>query len=550
MNATVRERLIRANQKFLLAIVSYDEESHDNFSQEWSQLAHDIENIKATGRLDDDTALLLFKVSRAIESTTLCMLECMAISQESLTRSIGDVIQDIPFDDPSTASLHSQAIAPHHLLFSDPPSSKTPKILGQKTLLDSYAYCWLMQNIHDPYPDSVQTRIISDASGASVAQVEHWFQEVRDSIGWSKLSHKFFASSVTATVAAARRIFLEYDKDVSFEIVFAFKAAKAYAETLFLDPSHVQGKDVDTRHVQTVQTTPAFRAPQEPLSNLSDSDESEEDTTPPPSIAGCKRPLSEDVLISQVTDLVRPQKRRRCVFKFCFSRSLKLKPVVRTWSISLPRASEPKCPIPLPSVLTSEQTIPYISVAPVSSFPFSHPSSQTSPEYSSEPSPSISQKRGCVEDTLEGAEGSIPTHVPVNGIRKRRLSQCVSLAPSKRQCRPFIPSKQYSDTNPLFDGCGDLSPSQDRSTGPNEFLQPMLRDPVDSDNPVSLGVFDWNSISDPLTETTSSMCMWSTLPLSNPSSSARLLYYRATGSGLCSSLGSRISAPRTSRSCA
>lgn len=516
----MRERLIRANQQFLLAIVSDDEESHDNFSQEWSQLAHDIENIKATGRLDDYTALLLFKVSRAIESTTLCMLECMAISQESLTRSIGDFIQDIPFDDPSIASLHSQAIPPRHLLFSDPSSSKTPNILGQQTLLDSHAYCWLMRNMHDPYPNSVQTRILSDASGASVAQVEHWFQEVRESIGWSKLSHKFFAGSVTATVAAARRVFLECDRDVSFEIVFAFKAAKAYAETLFLDPSHVQGKGVDTGHVQTAQTTAAFRALQEPLSDLSDSDESEEDTSPPPSIAGCKRSLSEDVLISQVADLVRPQKRRRCVFKFCFSRSLKLKPVVRTRSFSLPRASEPKCPIPLPSML-SEQTIPYISVTPVSSFSSSYPSSQTSPASSSEPSPSVSQKRECIDDSLGGAEGSTLTHVSAHGIRKRRLSQCVSPAPFKRQCR--IPSKQYSDMNPPFDGCGDLSPSQDKSTGPDEFPQPMLQVPIDSDNPVRLGVFDWNSISDPLAETTSSMCMWSTLPLSNTSSSTRLL---------------------------
>ena len=519
MNATLRERLIRAEQQFLLAVVSNDEESLEVFFQEWSQLGRDAVNSKAAGLLVDDAALLLSEVSQAIENLTFCMLESGVISQESLTRSIGDVIQDTPFDDPSIASLHFQAIAPRHLLFSDPPSSKNPKILGQQSLLDSHAYCWLMRNMHEPYPNSVQTRIISDVSGASVAQVEHWFQEVRDSIGWSKLSHKFFASSVTATVAAARRVFLECDKNVSFEIVFAFKAAKAYAETLFLDPSHVQGKDVDTGHVQTAQTTAAFRAPQGPLSDLSDSDESEEDTTPPPSIAGCKRPLSEDVLISQVADLVRPQKRRRCVSKFCSSRSLKLKPVVRTWFISLPRASEPKSPNPLPSVLTSEPTIPYISVAPVSSFPSSHPSSQTSQESSSEPSPSISQKRGCVEDTLEGTEGSIPTHVSVNGIRKRRLSQCVSLAPSKRQCRPFIPSK-HSDTNPPFDGCGDLSPSQDRSTGSNEFVQPMLRDPVDSDNPVSLGVFDWNSISDPLAETT---CMWSTLPLSNPSSFARLL---------------------------
>ncbi|KAF8506751.1 hypothetical protein F5888DRAFT_1644982 [Russula emetica] len=511
MNATVRERLIRAEQKFLLAIVSDDEESHDTFSQEWSQLAHDIENIKAAGRLDDHTALLLFKVSRAIESTTLCMLECMAISQESLTHSIGNFIQDIPFDDPSIASLHSQAIAPRHLLFSDNPSSKIPNILGQQTLLDSYAYCWLMRNIHDPYPSSVQIRIISDASGASVAQVEHWFQEVRDSIGWSKLSHKFFAGSVTATVAAARRVFLERDKNVSFEIVFAFTAAKAYAEKLFLDLPPLQGKDVVPGSVQTIQTTAVDQdhctwpyldksiidpesipvppqvnllAPQEPLSDLSDSDESEEDTTPPPSIAGRKRPLSEDVLISQVADLVRPQKRHR------------------TRSIYRTHSSEPECPHPLPSTLglSSEQIISCILATPVSSFPSSHQLSLTSPASSPDPSRPISQKRGCVEDTLEFAQGPIHARVPVHGIHKRRLSQCVLPPPSKRQRRPSISSEGNSVANPTppFDGYRDLSLPQGRPPDPDQFPQPTLQVPLDSDIPVDLGVFDWNSISDPL----------------------------------------------------
>jgi homeobox KN domain-containing protein/mating-type protein beta 1 len=349
MKTTLHERLIRAEQQFLLAVVSNDEESLKAFSQKWSQLAHDIENIKAVERLDDHTAHLLFKVSRAIESTSLCMLECRAISEELLTHSIGGFIQDVPLDDRFIAPLHSQAIAPRHLLFSDLPYSKIPKILGLQKVLDSYAYCWLMQNIHEPYPNSVQTRIISDASGVSVAQVEHWFQEVRDSIGWRKLSHKFFAGSVTATVAAARRVYLERDKNVSFEIVFAFTAVKANAEILFPELPPLQGKDVDTGSVQTDQTIAMGQdhhtwplldnsiidpesipippqgnivASHEPLSDLSDSDGSEEeDTTPPPPIAGFKRLLAEDVFTGQEADLGRPQKRLRCVaiFPLCSS---------------------------------------------------------------------------------------------------------------------------------------------------------------------------------------------------------------------------------------
>jgi Mating-type protein beta 1/Homeobox KN domain len=343
MNPTLRERLIHAEQHFLLAIVSNDEESLKAFSQEWSQLARDIENTKAAGRLDDSTAHLLSKVSQAIENMTGCMLES-GVLQESLTCSISEFIQDIPSDDPSSASLHTPATAPYHLLFSDLSSSMNSTILGQQQLLDSYAYCWLMQNIYDPYPNSMQMQIISDVSSASTAQVEHWFQEARDSIGWNKLSRDFFAGSVDATVTAARRVYLEHDRNVSFDVVFAFTAVKAFAETLFLENPLLRGKNVDMGSARAIRTmvtdhTESFTgepildsegilvppqvdllAPPDPLSDLSDSDESEEeDTTPPPSIVGCKRPLTEDVFISQTEGLGRPQKRHRCVVIFALT---------------------------------------------------------------------------------------------------------------------------------------------------------------------------------------------------------------------------------------
>ncbi|KAH9997703.1 hypothetical protein BJV74DRAFT_248257 [Russula compacta] len=254
MNATLRERLIRAEQEFLLAVISSNEESLQDFSREWTQLAHEIESVKAAGRLDGNTALLLSQISLAIENTTNCMLESGAILQETQNCSISDFIQDIPSGNPSIASLPPQAIAPYHLLFSNLPSSITPCILGQHKLLDSYAYCWLMDNIHDPYPNSVQTRIIIDLSGTSEAQVELWFREVRDSIGWSKLSRDFFADSVNATVATARRVYLERDKGVSFDVVFAFTAVKASAETLFSEHPALQGKSVDTESALAIQT--------------------------------------------------------------------------------------------------------------------------------------------------------------------------------------------------------------------------------------------------------------------------------------------------------
>ena len=344
MNPALHERLVRAEQHFLLAVASNDEGSLKVFFQEWSQLARDIRNTKAAGRLDDSTAHLLSKVSQAIEGMTGCMLES-GILQESLTCSISELILDLPSSDSSSASRHTQNIAPYHLLFSDLSSSISSKILGQKKLLDSYAYSWLMQNIHYPYPNSMQMQIISDVSGASTTQVELWFQEARDSIGWNKLSRDFFAGSVNAMVTAARRVYLERDKNISFDITFAFTAVKAFAEMLFLENPHLQGKTLDIGSARVNQTMDTDQdhhmgsfmgepilehildpegilvrsqvdcsGPTDPLPDLSDSDESEEeDTTPPAPIIGYKRTLVEDVLTSHVAGLGRPQKRPRYV---------------------------------------------------------------------------------------------------------------------------------------------------------------------------------------------------------------------------------------------
>ena len=533
MNPTLRERLIRVEQQFLLAVASNDEESLKGFSQEWSQLARDIANTKTTGRLDDNTAHLIFKVSQAIENMIVCMLESGSILQESLTCSISDIIQDIPPGDPPSASLHTQAIAPYHLLFSKVSSPMDSTILGQQKLLDSYAYCWLMHNIHHPYPDSTQRQIISDVSGTSMAQVELWFQEARDSIGWNKLSRNFFAGSVNATVATARRVYLERDKNISFDIVFAFTAVKAFAETLFLENPLLQGKNFDiasalaTRTMATDQDLhmgsftgeplldpegilvspqvdlPAPLDPLSDLSDLSDSDESEEeDTTPPPSIVGCKRPLAEEVLTLHAAGPGRPQKRRRCVVIFALAApQTEIGLYGRTWSIYQTRPSEIKCPSSLPPKLSlsSEQTIPYISAAPISFLPSSHPLSPRSLESSPDPRPPISQKWGYTDDTLEGAVGLMHTDVSVHGSRKRRPSQCVSPVSSKRQCRPSI----HFGANPIL----PFDEYRGRPTDPGEFLQPTLQVPVGPDVPVNLCVYDWNSISDPFSATGSSLCM-------------------------------------------
>jgi len=174
--------------------------------------------------------------------------------------------------------------------------------------------------------------------------------------------------------------------------------------------------------------------------------------------------------------------------------------------------SGPECPTssPLKSGLSSEQTVPTGSASLVSRFPSLHPSS-ISPE-SLPGLPPDSQKRTCVgleEATLEGAVSSLHTHISTQGVRKRKLSsQCVSPMPSKRQYRHSIPTGRDCTAHPTpsFDRCPDLCPFQGGHTD-LEVPQSTLQISVNPDASVNFGVFDWNSIPDPLAETEPSLCM-------------------------------------------
>ena len=233
MNATLRDRLILLEQRFLIAVITQDETAVEEFSLELSQLTHYFKALEASEDLDDNTTLLLSQVSQVIKATTQCMLGCEEISKEARTGLISCSSLPLPSDDPLPVSTSRPTVTPYPLLFSYDSSSGTPGILGQNKLLDACAYRWLMQHMHNPYPTSTQLQIIGDESTTSTAQAELWFQEARDLVGWTKLSDEFFTGSLDATITAAKRVYLEHDNTVPFCIAFAFSKAKAFMETLF-----------------------------------------------------------------------------------------------------------------------------------------------------------------------------------------------------------------------------------------------------------------------------------------------------------------------------
>jgi hypothetical protein len=171
-----------------------------------------------------------------------------------------------------------------------------------------------------------------------------------------------------------------------------------------------------------------------------------------------------------------------------------------------------ECLFPLPSTsgLLSKQN-------PSNSATFVLPSTSSHvlsppPESLSCPPASISGRMENVEvngDTLGGAVSSPHIHVSTHGARKRRLSQNDAPMHSKRQCRFISPPTGHTNVKPMSSShsCPDLSLPQGRPSDFNEGLQPTLSVLVKPDAPVSFGIFDWNSMSDPSAATASSICM-------------------------------------------
>lgn len=225
MNATLRDRLILLEQHFLIAVVAQDEATLRKFSLELPRLIHHFKAVEVSGDLDDETALLLSRVSQVIKATTQCVLECEDVLKAGI---IGCSSLPVLSDDLAPAT---PTFTPYRLLFT----SGTLGTLGNNNLLDACAYRWLMHNMHSPYPTPTQLQVIGDESKTPVAQAERWFQEARDLTGWTKLSNEFFTGSLNATITAAKRVFLEHDNTIPFCIAFAFSKVKASMETLFAE---------------------------------------------------------------------------------------------------------------------------------------------------------------------------------------------------------------------------------------------------------------------------------------------------------------------------
>ncbi|KAH9049374.1 hypothetical protein EDB84DRAFT_1654326 [Lactarius hengduanensis] len=506
MNATLRDRLILVEQLFLIAVVAQDETARKEFSLELSRLIHHYKAVEANGDLDDNTTLLLSRVSQVIGATTQCMLECEDILKDTQTHLMNYSSLPLPSDDLLPVPTSRPTFTPYPLLFSHVSSSGTLGILGHNKLLDACAYRWLMQHVHNPYPTSTQLQIIGDESKSSVAQAELWFQEARDLIGWTRLSDEFFTGSLNATITAAKRVYLEYDNTVPFCITFAFSKVKASMETLFSE--HLTLLTPLTNRVecsaQAPQPVPGLdhfkKFREESIANsnciqVSDpthfnnilDDEEIEDTTPPPPVAGCKRNLPEDMATLLASDLHRPLKRLRAQsLHQVYLHSESMHPLSNTntsFKKSATEALTHTSAIPVTSVQLSDSSFPMGSKPPPDSLAFNSTEQEQTDLYAS---------------ASEMVVASSDPPISQGEMRNQQISDG-SLVPSERQLGSSVNHRRHPSPGSIPTFAWPFPPSLNYH--PTDSLE-TSQITVSPGAPVDLSVFDWSSIPNPLAETT------------------------------------------------
>ncbi|KAH8997343.1 hypothetical protein EDB92DRAFT_1412925, partial [Lactarius akahatsu] len=500
MNATLHDRLILVEQLFLIAVVAQDETALKEFSQELSRLTHHFKAVEASGDLDDDTALLLSHVSQVIRATTQCVLECEDVLTGTQTGLINGSKLSLSPDDLLPVSTSFPTFTPYCLLFSHFSSSGTLGILGHNKLLDACAYRWLLQNMHNPHPTPTQLQTMGDESMTSVAQAELWFQEARDLVGWTRLSHEFFTGSLNATISAAKRVYLEHDNSVPFCIAFALSKVKASIETLFAEhsalptlTSHVGCSAQVLRPIPVVNDSVHFN-------DLLDKGEMEEDTTPPPPVAGRKRDLPEDTTTPLASDLHRPLKRLRAqslrqVHPYLES----MRPLSNTGSAVEKSATDVSIHTrvtPVTSVQLSDPSFPVGSKPSPDTLVFDSTGQRQTDYYGDalesvvvSPGPPVSRGGMCNQQISEDSEGSPP--VP----------------PEQQHFSSSTNHRRYPSPGPVPTFAWPVPPSLDHPLTNSTGALPIT---VSPGAPVGLNVFDWNSIPNPLVK--------STIPTNQPTS--------------------------------
>lgn len=235
-NASLRRRLLDAEEKFLAVLPGRNDNTLETFEREWDALCLDFEKALEGGAVDDD----LWKLAQSIfarvaivgddlarlhlqatEKTTAVMSEIEDLLSHM---SIEDIVEPAPLSQPVSVSRHSSRTPVGDRL----PSSSLPSCIPQ-------AYEWILENLHNPYPPKPLKSSMASQAGVTLRSMDDWFKALRRHIGWVSFVKRHFKGSRALAIAAAERVLSQDggDANIPFEIAADFLAIRSKLANLY-----------------------------------------------------------------------------------------------------------------------------------------------------------------------------------------------------------------------------------------------------------------------------------------------------------------------------
>nr|AGS09276.1 b1 homeodomain mating type protein [Heterobasidion annosum] len=332
-------RLEKAQDALLSALVEGPSALHD-FQKMWLRLSADYDQELHLNRVDDDLSSMAHATALIVSTLSGSFLKIENATTDLRSSLIKRLEETLDSVDRSDDTANDSSL----------PFSSVP--------LNQGAHSWLIHNLHNPYPSPSVKEQIAWSSETSIQAVTSWFRNAREQIGWTTLAEHHFSGSRSAMVDAARRAFVEPDptRSLPHNIEHAFLVIQQNAKRLSTDEYVApQGSDrVQTGGPQNVPSLPSSpRALQ--LLEWDSGAEEEEDMTPPPPIAGCKRraevePETDEPSQASIASSIRSMKRRR------FDEDIPLSSTSKSTRASHSQPSS-RTSIPNPKLAASEVTL-------------------------------------------------------------------------------------------------------------------------------------------------------------------------------------------------
>jgi len=219
---SIHQRFLQAEQDFLSALRSEDDQFLVDFAERWETLQSDWESC--LHKADRVTQQLVHRVAAKVGELTgdFYVFHSHRLSLENdLLTGLEDVFASLTLEDCATSTDSVPNSTPH-----------LPESLSRDHNVVSPAQ-WLLRNLHNPYPLPRIRFSTNRVLGSK--HTKDWFAKARQRIGWTRLLRDRFAGCRSLAIDAAFRAFIRDDptNPLDSDLKTAFLAIKSHAELVY-----------------------------------------------------------------------------------------------------------------------------------------------------------------------------------------------------------------------------------------------------------------------------------------------------------------------------